>query len=94
MTHTKTPPQHYETLFARHERNPILTAADWPYPAHTVFNAGATRLPDGTTLLMTPVIYSWFDDLREWDVAAALGRLRPYGGRPVTGRLSGSGRTA
>ena len=24
--------------------NPILTAADWPYPAHTVFNAGATRL--------------------------------------------------
>jgi predicted GH43/DUF377 family glycosyl hydrolase len=55
MTHTMTSPQHYETLFARHERNPILTAADWPYPAHTVFNAGATRLPDGTTLLLCRV---------------------------------------
>ena len=42
-------------LFHRHRRNPILTAADWPYPAHTVFNAGATRLPDGTTLLLCRV---------------------------------------
>ena len=46
---------HYETLFTRHERNPILTAADWPYPAHTVFNPGATRLVDGTTLLLCRV---------------------------------------
>ena len=46
---------HYETLFHRHEANPILTAADWPYPAHTVFNAGATRLRDGTTLLLCRV---------------------------------------
>lgn len=45
----------YETLFHRHARNPILTAADWPYPAHSVFNAGATRLPDGTTLLLCRV---------------------------------------
>jgi predicted GH43/DUF377 family glycosyl hydrolase len=45
----------YETLFARHEGNPILTSADWPYPAHTVFNAGATRLQDGTTLLLCRV---------------------------------------
>jgi predicted GH43/DUF377 family glycosyl hydrolase len=36
-------------------KNPILTAADWPYPAHTVFNAGATLLPDGTTLLLCRV---------------------------------------
>jgi len=35
--------QHYEVLFHRHEGNPILTAADWPYPAHTVFNAGADK---------------------------------------------------
>ncbi len=42
----------YESLFRRHEANPILTAADWPYPVHTVFNAGATRLADGTTLLL------------------------------------------
>ena len=50
-----TLPVHYETLFHRHEHNPILTTADWPYAAHTVFNAGATRLADGTTLLLCRV---------------------------------------
>jgi predicted GH43/DUF377 family glycosyl hydrolase len=50
-----TAPTHYETLFHRHEQNPILTARDWPYPVHTVFNAGATRLQDGTTLLLCRV---------------------------------------
>lgn len=50
-----TPSGHYEVLFDRHPANPILTAADWPYPAHTVFNAGATRLDDGTTLLLCRV---------------------------------------
>lgn len=45
----------YEVLFRRHDRNPILTAADWPYPVHTVFNPGATRLADGTTLLLCRV---------------------------------------
>ena len=45
----------YDTLFHRHANNPILTAADWPYPAHTVFNAGATTLQDGTTLLLCRV---------------------------------------
>jgi predicted GH43/DUF377 family glycosyl hydrolase len=47
-----TPKRAYQTLFRRHPHNPILTAADWPYPVHTVFNAGATRLEDGTTLLL------------------------------------------
>ncbi|HLF28487.1 MAG TPA: glycosidase [Anaerolineae bacterium] len=42
-------------LFCRHKPNPILTAADWPYPAHSVFNPGATLLPDGTTLLLCRV---------------------------------------
>ena len=46
---------HYEVLFSRHEGNPILSASDWPYPAHTVFNAAATRLQDGTTLLLCRV---------------------------------------
>jgi predicted GH43/DUF377 family glycosyl hydrolase len=32
-----------------------LTAADWPYPVHSVFNPGATILPDGTTLLLCRV---------------------------------------
>ena len=46
--------QHPE-LFWRHKQNPILTAADWPYPANSVFNPGATLLPDGTTLLLCRV---------------------------------------
>jgi predicted GH43/DUF377 family glycosyl hydrolase len=50
-----TPSQLHETLFHRHADNPILTAADWPYPAHTVFNPAATRLKDGTTLLLCRV---------------------------------------
>ena len=45
----------YETLFHRSASNPILSAADWPYPVHTVFNAGATLLRDGTTLLLCRV---------------------------------------
>ncbi|HUO85730.1 MAG TPA: glycosidase [Thermoanaerobaculia bacterium] len=45
----------YEPLFLRHPGNPILTAADWPYPVHSVFNAGATLLADGTTLLLCRV---------------------------------------
>jgi len=42
-------------LFRRHPRNPILTVSDWPYPANTAFNPGATLLPDGTTLLLCRV---------------------------------------
>jgi predicted GH43/DUF377 family glycosyl hydrolase len=42
-------------LFSRHKHNPILTAADWPYSVHSVFNPGATLLPDGTTLLLCRV---------------------------------------
>ncbi len=45
----------YPELFRRHKLNPILTAADWPYPAHSVFNPAATLLPDGTTLLLCRV---------------------------------------
>jgi predicted GH43/DUF377 family glycosyl hydrolase len=45
----------YDVLFRRHEANPILCAADWPYPAHSVFNPGATLLEDGTTLLLCRV---------------------------------------
>jgi predicted GH43/DUF377 family glycosyl hydrolase len=47
--------RHYDVLLHRHASNPILTAADWPYAVHTVFNPGATRLPDGTTLLLCRV---------------------------------------
>src|SRR5512134_2286727 len=47
--------RHYDTLLHRHAGYPILTAAAWPYAVHTVFNAGATRLADGTTLLLCRV---------------------------------------
>jgi len=46
--------QHSE-LFRRNKLNPILTADNWPYPINSVFNAGATLLPDGTTLLLCRV---------------------------------------
>ena len=42
-------------LFQRYKSNPILTAAQWPYPIHSVFNPGATLLNDGTTLLLCRV---------------------------------------
>ncbi len=49
------PTRDFDVLFQRSGTNPILCAGDWPYPAHTVFNAGATRLADGTTLLLCRV---------------------------------------
>ena len=45
-------PNLYAELFHRHAANPILTARDWPYPAHTVFNAGACQVGDETVLLV------------------------------------------
>jgi predicted GH43/DUF377 family glycosyl hydrolase len=45
----------FPSLFHRHDLNPILAAGDWPYPVHSVFNPGATRLRDGTTLLLCRV---------------------------------------
>ena len=39
-------------LFQRSTSNPILTANDWPYDVHAVFNPGATLLPTGETLLL------------------------------------------
>ena len=49
MNHPRSP------LFQRHNRNPILTAAEWPYEINTVFNPGAILLKDGTTLLLCRV---------------------------------------
>jgi beta-1,4-mannooligosaccharide/beta-1,4-mannosyl-N-acetylglucosamine phosphorylase len=39
------------SLFKRFEGNPVLTAADWPYPANAVFNPAAAQLGDETLLL-------------------------------------------
>jgi predicted GH43/DUF377 family glycosyl hydrolase len=47
--------QRFPDLFRRHDGNPILTAADWPYLVNSVFNAGAIRLADGRTLLLARV---------------------------------------
>lgn len=41
----------YPELFVRYPGNPILTAADWPYPANSVFNAGACQSGSETILL-------------------------------------------
>jgi predicted GH43/DUF377 family glycosyl hydrolase len=46
---------HHPELFCRNKLNPILIAADWPYPVNSVFNPGAVLLPDGTTLLLCRV---------------------------------------
>jgi predicted GH43/DUF377 family glycosyl hydrolase len=46
---------HFRELFRRYEHNPILTVNDWPYPANSVFNAGAALLPSGETLLLARV---------------------------------------
>jgi predicted GH43/DUF377 family glycosyl hydrolase len=43
------------TLLTRHSDNPLLTAHDWPYRVNSVFNAGATRLESGETLLLARV---------------------------------------
>ena len=51
----KATKEKYETLFHRHAANPILTGKDWPYSINSVFNGGATRLPDGSTLLLCRV---------------------------------------
>ena len=42
-----------EQLFTRHPDNPILTAAQWPYPVNTVFNAAALVQGGETALLAT-----------------------------------------
>jgi predicted GH43/DUF377 family glycosyl hydrolase len=38
-------------LFERHPGNPILTAADWPYPVNAVFNPAAAAAESETVLL-------------------------------------------
>ncbi|GAC1655937.1 MAG: glycosidase [Mycobacterium sp.] len=54
-TNTATLNPHSSELFQRHSRNPLLTALDWPYAAHSVFNPGATQLASGETLLLARV---------------------------------------
>ncbi len=43
------------TILRRHPANPILSSKDWPYAINSVFNAGATLLADGSTLLLCRV---------------------------------------
>ncbi len=47
-----------DILFERHPANPLITAADLPYRANSVFNPGAARV-DGDTVLLLRV-----EDLR------------------------------
>ncbi len=41
----------YPELFKRNSKNPIITSKDLPYPAHTIFNPGATIFENNTLLL-------------------------------------------
>ena len=43
---------HYPPLLRASSCQPYSDAQDWPYSINSVFNAGATLLPDGTTLLL------------------------------------------
>src|SRR5215208_3020844 len=54
-TTTLTTNNYYSDLFQRYKLNPILTAASWPYQVNSIFNPGATLLPDGSTLLLCRV---------------------------------------
>ena len=49
------PNSNFAELFHRYDKNPILTGNDWPYRANSVFNAGATLLQNGQTLLLVRV---------------------------------------
>lgn len=42
----------FSPLFVRHASNPIIQAADIPYPANAAFNPAATRVGDETLLLL------------------------------------------
>jgi predicted GH43/DUF377 family glycosyl hydrolase len=42
----------FKELFLRYKGNPLITVKDIPYPANSVFNAGATTVGDETLLLM------------------------------------------
>lgn len=44
----------YPELFKRNPNNPLITAKDLPYPAHTIFNPAATIF-NGSTLLLSRV---------------------------------------
>jgi len=52
MPQDSNKPRPHADLFQRHPDNPILTAREWPYPAHTVFNAGACQVGNETILLV------------------------------------------
>ena len=92
---TVTWPKEHEVIFQRHPANPLLTARDWPYAVNTIFNAGAARLADGTTLLLCRVedrrgvshLCPPLAQRRGWlghrPVAHALARPRPIPGREV-----------
>ncbi len=53
-TRLKSSGNTYRELFVRNPNNPILTAEDWPYAVHSVFNPAATEF-NGKTLLLARV---------------------------------------
>lgn len=68
----------FRELFRRYKHNPIITKEQWPYPANAVFNAGATLLPNGDTVLLVRVedrrgishlaVARSKDGINDWDI--------------------------
>lgn len=52
MTQTVEPSAEIRELLRRHPDNPIITSAQLPQPANSVFNPGAGRVGDETVLLL------------------------------------------
>jgi predicted GH43/DUF377 family glycosyl hydrolase len=52
MTQLARPSAELRELFRRHPDNPIITTAQLPYPANTVFNPGAGRVDGDVVLLL------------------------------------------
>jgi len=68
------------SLFRRYKDNPILTAAGWPYPVHSVFNPGAAFIDGETLLLVRAEDYRGFshltlarskDGITDWNIDEA-----------------------
>ncbi len=62
-------------LFERYEGNPILTPAQWPYPANAVFNPGAIE-HNGDTLLLTRV--EGFDGFSHFTIARSKDGIKDW----------------
>ena len=65
-----------DSPFVRHSDNPIITCADLPYAANTVFNSAATTHAEETLLLLRVEDRSGFSHLTVARSADGIGQWR------------------